>query len=58
MLRAAMKDAPPNVLAGLAREYRETCRCITQMEGGDRGDPATNAVNALLDSIAQRVPAA
>lgn len=56
LLRAAMRDAPPNVLAGLVREYRETCRCITQMEGGDHADPATRAVDAVLESIASRMP--
>ena len=58
MLRRAMADAPPNTLAALSKEYRETCRCITQMEGGDRNDPTTNAVNDILDSIASRVPTA
>lgn len=39
MLRAALNDAPPQAVAGLAREYRATIEEIDRLEGGDGGDP-------------------
>ena len=53
ILRAALSDAPPQAISGLAREYRETMEQIERMEGGDSGDP----INSALDSIAARIAA-
>lgn len=51
ILRAALNDAPPQAVAGLAREYRATMEEIDRMEVGDDNDP----MSASLDLIAERV---
>lgn len=52
ILRRAMDDAPPGAVSGLSREYRETCKQIAQMEGGDHADPAARALDTIAESIA------
>ena len=53
-----LQDAPPNSLAGISREYREVCERITQMQGGEDGDPIADGLDAIADAIAKRMPPA
>lgn len=57
MLRAAMNDAPPQAISGLAREYRETMEQIARMEGGNDGDPVSGALDSIAARIAAKMPA-
>lgn len=57
MLRAAMNDAPPQAISGLAREYRETMEQIARMEGGNGGDPVSGALDSIAARIAAKMPA-
>lgn len=57
MLRAAMNDAPPQAMSGLAREYRETMEQIERMEGGSDGDPVSSALDSIAARIAAKMPA-
>lgn len=56
MLRAAMNDAPPQAMSGLAREYRETMERISRMEGGNDGDPVSGALDSIAARIAAKMP--
>lgn len=57
ILRAAMNDAPPQAISGLAREYRETIDEINRMEGGNDGDPVSSALDSIAARIAAKMPA-
>ncbi len=57
ILRAAMNDAPPQAISGLAREYRETMEQIERMEGGDSDDPVSGALDSIAARIAAKMPA-
>lgn len=57
ILRAAMNDAPPQAVAGLAREYRATMDEIERMEGGDGGDSVGRALDSIAERIAAKMPA-
>lgn len=56
MLRAALNDAPPQAVAGLAREYRATIEEIDRLEGGDGGDPVDGALDSIAARIAAKMP--
>ena len=56
MLRAALNDAPPQAVAGLAREYRATIEEIDRLEGGDGGDPVSGALDSIAARIAAKMP--
>lgn len=56
MLRAALNDAPPQAVAGLAREYRATIEEIDRLEGGDGGDPVAGALDSIAARIAAKMP--
>jgi len=56
MLRAALNDAPPQAVAGLAREYRATIEEIGRLEGGDGGDPVAGALDSIAARIAAKMP--
>lgn len=53
-----LQDAPSNAVAGISREYREVCERITQMQGGEDGDPIADGLDAIADAIAKRLPPA
>ena len=57
ILRAALNDAPPHAVAGLAREYRETIEELDRLEGGDGGDPIDCALDSIAERIAAKMPA-
>lgn len=56
MLRAALNDAPPQAVAGLAREYRATIEEIDRLEGGDGSDPVAGALDSIAARIAAKMP--
>lgn len=56
MLRAALNDAPPQAVAGLAREYRATIEEIDRLEGRDGGDPVAGALDSIAARIAAKMP--
>lgn len=56
MLRAALNDAPPQAVAGLAREYRATIEEIDRLEGGYGGDPVAGALDSIAARIAAKMP--
>lgn len=57
ILRAALNDAPPHAVAGLAREYRATIEELDRLEGGDGGDPVDCALDSIAERIAAKMPA-
>lgn len=56
ILRAALNDAPPQAVAGLAREYRATIEEIDRLEGGDGSDPVAGALDSIAARIAAKMP--
>lgn len=56
ILRAALNDAPPQAVAGLAREYRATIEEIDRLEGGDGCDPVAGALDSIAARIAAKMP--
>ena len=58
ILRAALNDAPPAAVAGLAREYRATIEQIERITGGDNDDPVGCALDSIAARIAAKMPAA
>ena len=58
ILRAALNDAPPAAVAGLAREYRATIEQIERITGGDNDDPVGGALDSIAARIAAKMPAA
>lgn len=57
ILRAALNDAPPAAVAGLAREYRATIEQIERITGGDKDDPVGGALDSIAARIAAKMPA-